>query len=119
MIDPNTDLESRRFPWALTRIELWGLVGAVGALFIGILLGAIWGPLFMIGLALMVGALLAFRSAERAPPSDSGAIVSPVDGVITSIGDELPPAELRLQEAVSSGSGWPRHPPAQYRFMRP
>lgn len=96
MIDSTTDLERRRFPWALTRIELWGLVGAVGALFVAILLGAIWGPLFLVGLFLAAVSLLAFRTSERAPPNDADAIVSPVDGIVTSISDELPPAELRL-----------------------
>ncbi|MEM9739312.1 MAG: phosphatidylserine decarboxylase [Pseudomonadota bacterium] len=96
MIDASTDLGRRRFPWALARIELWGMVGAVGAVLIGILLGMLWGPLFVIGLAGAILILFATRTAERAPPSDPNAIVAPVDGVLTSISTGLPPAELRL-----------------------
>ncbi|MEL6569711.1 MAG: phosphatidylserine decarboxylase [Pseudomonadota bacterium] len=96
MIDSSTDLERRRFPWALARIDLWGMIGAVGALLIGTLLSMLWGPLFLLGLFAMVVAVLATRKAERTPPSDAAAIVSPVDGVLVSVSTGLPPAELRL-----------------------
>jgi len=96
MINQTKDLENRRFPWALSRIDMAGMLGAVAAFFVMVLLSLVWGPLFLIGLAGLALVIFATRGAERAPPPDAEAVVSPVDGVVTSITSGLPPAELRL-----------------------
>lgn len=55
-------------------------------------------PLFWIGLALTLWCALFFRDPDRVVPQDHDLIVSPADGVISSIGMFVPPAELGMGE---------------------
>lgn len=96
MKDFPEDIDRKRFPWALARFDIAGLVGAIAAFIIGALLGLFWSPLFLLGLAGAAVILLASRHADRTPPPEPDAIVSPVDGVLVSISDMVAPAELRM-----------------------
>lgn len=68
------------------------------AVFAGItfVLGMLWFPLFCIGVALTIWCAAFFRDPERVVPISDDLIVSPADGVISSIGPFTPPAELGL-----------------------
>ena len=61
-----------------------------------IALGLVWQPLFWIGLILTIWCTLFFRDPERVVPVSDDLIVSPADGVVSSIGQFVPPAELDL-----------------------
>ena len=97
MNDFPADIDRKRLPWATTRFDIVGLVGAIAAFIIGALLSLVWGPLFLLGLAGSVVLLLASRHADRTSPPDAEAIVSPVDGVLVSVSSTMVcPAELRM-----------------------
>lgn len=96
MTETNQDLEKRRFAWSRTGFDLEGIVGAVAAWLVGVLLGLLWDPLFWLGVIGAVLILLATRRASRVPPADARAIVAPVDGVVTEVLPMNPPPELRL-----------------------
>lgn len=96
MTGQTEDLERRRFPWAQTGFDMEGIVGAVAAWLVGILLGLIWDPLFWIGALAAVLVLLASRRANRSIPAGDDMILAPVDGVLVSIETATPPSELRL-----------------------
>ena len=61
-----------------------------------LVLGLLWQPLFWIGLGLTIWCAAFFRDPERVVPVSDDLIVSPADGVISSIGPFVPPAELEL-----------------------
>lgn len=82
--------------WARTGFDLEGLVGALAAWLVGLLLGALWWPLFWVGIVFAVIVLLATRKQDRTPPDASNLVVAPCDGVVQSIDLALPPTELRL-----------------------
>lgn len=95
-MDQSEDLERKRMPWARFGFDLEGLVGAVAAWLLGVLLGLLWDPLIWIGVIAAVIILAATRYSKRTAPPRMDAIVSPVDGVLVSIEELDPPAELRL-----------------------
>ena len=61
-----------------------------------IALGFLWQPLFWIGLILTIWCALFFRDPQRVVPVSDDLIVSPADGVVSSLGLFVPPAELNL-----------------------
>lgn len=61
-----------------------------------LVLGWFWGPLFWIGLALTIWCAAFFRDPPRVVPVDDDLILSPADGMISSIGPFVPPQELGL-----------------------
>lgn len=61
-----------------------------------LILWAIWGPLFWIGLILTAWCVYFFRDPERVTPVDDRWIVSPADGRVSAIGPAYPPPELAL-----------------------
>jgi phosphatidylserine decarboxylase len=73
-----------------------------GYLFIGgfavatLVLGALWDPLFWIGLALTLWCTYFFRDPQRVTPVDDRLVVSPADGRVSAIGPAVPPRELAL-----------------------
>lgn len=99
----NTDFSLKRFPWLRSGFDLEGYVGALAALLVGLLLGALWDPLFWIGFIGAVVILFATRTAERTPPKSTDVLVTPVDGMVVDIARAAPPAELRL-----AGGDWTR-----------
>ena len=61
-----------------------------------IALAFVWQPLFWIGLILTIWCALFFRDPVRVVPVSDDLLVSPADGVISSIGMFAPPQELGL-----------------------
>lgn len=59
-------------------------------------LAFIWQPLFWIGVILTVWCALFFRDPRRVVPVSDDLIVSPADGVVSSLGLFVPPPELDL-----------------------
>ena len=54
----------------------------------------LWAPLGWVGLVATAWCLYFFRDPERVVPQRGGILVSPGDGVVSSIGTARPPAEL-------------------------
>ena len=61
-----------------------------------LILGWFWTPLFWIGLMLTIWCTAFFRDPERVVLVSDDLIVSPADGVISSLGPFVPPEELGL-----------------------
>ncbi len=96
MTTQSDEFENRKFPWSRTRFDLEGIVGALAAWMIGILLGLLWDPLFWLGVIAAVLVLMATRRSSRSIPAEADTIVSPVDGVLVAVDLASPPSELRL-----------------------
>ena len=64
-----------------------------------VLLGFLWSGLFWIGLFLTGWCAYFFRDPDRIVPTDDRLAISPADGIVTAIGQALPPAELGLDAA--------------------
>ncbi len=94
--EPNLTTRAAGRAWARTGFDLEGLVGAAAAWLIGLLLGALWGPLFWIGALLAAGVLMASRYQSRTPPDAANLVIAPCDGVVESVRSAMPPTELRL-----------------------
>jgi phosphatidylserine decarboxylase len=93
------DLDSKSTPWMNIGLDWEGVAAALGALLVALLLGVIWSPLFWIGFAGVVIALMAARWSHRTPPDLANGIVAPCDGVVVSVGRAEAPSELRLTES--------------------
>lgn len=63
-----------------------------------IILGWIWSPLFYIGVALTIWCIAFFRDPPRYTPIHEDWVISPADGVVSSISKRIPPPELGLGE---------------------
>ena len=61
-----------------------------------VILGLLYAPLFFIGLVLTGWCILFFRDPARVTPTQPGLVVSPADGVVQSIIQAPPPAELEM-----------------------
>ncbi len=64
--------------------------------FVTLALAFVWQPLFWIGLILTIWCALFFRDPQRVVPISDDLIISPADGVISSIGLFVPPTELEM-----------------------
>ena len=76
------------------RREGWPFV--VAFFVFAVILGWIWDPLFWVGLALTGWCAYFFRDPERVTPQDDDLVISPADGVVSAVGQAVPPAELDL-----------------------
>lgn len=76
------------------RREGWPFIAAffVAAL----ILGLIWDPLFWIGLVLTGWCAYFFRDPDRVVPQDDDLVLSAADGIVSAIGETVPPPELGL-----------------------
>jgi phosphatidylserine decarboxylase len=63
------------------------------------LLGLFSNFLFWIGVALTLWCTYFFRDPQRVTPTDDRFVISPADGIVSSVGKAFPPAELGLGEA--------------------
>ncbi|MDZ5696271.1 phosphatidylserine decarboxylase [Chelativorans sp. M5D2P16] len=61
-----------------------------------ILLGLLWEPLFWIGVVLTAWCTYFFRDPPRVTPVDDTLVIAPADGIVSSVGPALPPAELGI-----------------------
>ena len=64
-----------------------------------LVLAWLWQPLGWIGFILTLWCVYFFRDPRRATPVDPNLVVSPADGIISSIGFFVPPPELGLGAA--------------------
>lgn len=92
------DLERKTAPWLTGGLDWEGVAAALAALLIALLLGALWSPLFWLGFAAMVAALMAARWSNRAVPDIADGIVAPCDGIVVSVTQADPPGELRMSD---------------------
>ena len=90
------DLERKTTPWMTGGLDWEGVAAALASLLVGLLLSWVWDPLFWVGFAGMIAALMAARWAKR-----SG-IVAPCDGVVVSVTPADPPGELRMAGAETT-----------------
>jgi phosphatidylserine decarboxylase len=93
------DLDHKNTPWMSIGLDWEGVAAALGALLVALLLGALWSPLFWIGFAGVVLALMAARWSHRKPPDLANGVVAPCDGVVVSVGRVEAPSELRLTDS--------------------
>ncbi len=63
---------------------------------VSVVLGLLWWPLFWVGLILTLWCTAFFRDPDRIVPVSDDLIISPADGVVSSIGLFEPPAELEM-----------------------
>lgn len=75
-----------------------GYIFIIGFALATALLYWLWAPLGWVGLILTVWCAYFFRDPERVVPLQDGLVVSPADGVISSIAEVVPPPELGLGE---------------------
>lgn len=73
-----------------------GYIFIVGFALATMLLFWLWSPLGWIGLILTAWCAYFFRDPERMVPMGEDLVVSPADGVISSVGEFEPPPELGL-----------------------
>jgi phosphatidylserine decarboxylase len=74
----------------------WPFIGAavVGA----VLLYLLWSPLLWLGLLATAFCVYFFRDPERVTPMRTGLVVSPADGLVSTVGPATPPGELGMGE---------------------
>ncbi|MFD2234442.1 phosphatidylserine decarboxylase [Phaeospirillum tilakii] len=77
--------------------EGWVFVGA--GLAGWVVLGWIWGLLGTLSLLFALAAAGFFRDPRRVVPVRSGLVVSPADGVVQTVEQAVPPAELEMGDA--------------------
>ena len=63
---------------------------------VALVLDWLWSPLGWVGAILTVWCIYFFRDPKRVTPLREGLVVSPADGVISSVGFFVPPPELGL-----------------------
>jgi phosphatidylserine decarboxylase len=83
----------------VTPIHPEGLIFIGGFALATLILGWIWSPLGWIGLFLTGWCAYFFRDPARVTPLDDRLVISPADGIVSSIGYFVPPPELGLGAA--------------------
>ncbi|WP_300378713.1 phosphatidylserine decarboxylase [Henriciella sp.] len=96
MANRNNTLSDRSFPWWHGGFDLEGIIAFLAGGLIGVLLGMLWEPLFLLGFLPGLALLFATRTAERVPPEDASLILAPCDGIVVSIEEADPPESLRM-----------------------
>jgi phosphatidylserine decarboxylase len=76
--------------------EGWPFIAGFAA--VTFLLGLFSNFLFWIGVALTLWCAYFFRDPQRVTPTDDRFVISPADGIVSSVGKAFPPAELGLGE---------------------
>ncbi|MCP4384046.1 MAG: phosphatidylserine decarboxylase [Hyphomicrobiales bacterium] len=87
-------LDSIRAIMVPIRKEGWLFIAIAAAL--ALVLGWLWQPLFWIGLIVTVWCVYFFRDPPRVIPLDPDLVVSPADGVVSSVANTGAPPELGL-----------------------
>lgn len=80
----------------LTPIHPEGYIFIAGFALATLVLGSLFGSLFWIGAIATVWCAYFFRDPVRLTPLDENLVISPADGVVSSVGYFAPPPELGL-----------------------
>ena len=72
----------------------WKFIAIFAA--VSLVLALIWGPLGWIGLILTLWCVYFFRDPPRVTPVREGLVISPADGLVVSVAEVPPPAELDM-----------------------
>ncbi len=80
----------------LTPVHPDGYVFIAAFAIVTLVLAYLWQPLGWIGAALTLWCIYFFRDPSRMTPVDGNLVVSPADGIISSVGYYTPPPELGL-----------------------
>ncbi len=88
------DLSWRRYVLPPIHKEGWRFVGIFAA--VTMLLWMLCRPLGVLGMVLTVWCYYFFRDPERITPKGDSFVISPADGVVSKIAEEVPPEELEL-----------------------
>jgi phosphatidylserine decarboxylase len=83
---------------ALVPIHREGWPFIAGFAVVTFLLGLISSFLFYLGVALTLWCAYFFRDPQRVTPTDDRFVISPADGIISSVGKAFPPSELGFGE---------------------
>lgn len=67
---------------------------------VALLLFVVWTPLGWIGVILTAWCAYFFRDPDRVTPTREGLIIAPADGLVQSVTEAIPPAELGMGEAL-------------------
>lgn len=65
-----------------------------------LLLFLVWSPLGWIGVILTAWCAYFFRDPDRVTPTRAGLVIAPADGLVQSVTDAIPPAELGMGEGL-------------------
>jgi phosphatidylserine decarboxylase len=65
-----------------------------------LLLFVVWTPLGWIGVVLTAWCAYFFRDPDRVTPTRAGLIIAPADGLVQSVTEAIPPAELGMGESL-------------------
>lgn len=76
--------------------DAWPFVGIAAVVTLVFWMLAFW--LALVGLALTAGVLYFFRNPQRMVPERAGLMVAPASGLVQSVGEAEPPAELGLTD---------------------
>ena len=74
--------------------EGWPFIGLFAA--VAVALGFAYGPLGWIGALATAWCVYFFRDPERFPPPRDDVVLSPADGVVLTVGEASPPADLDM-----------------------
>ena len=96
------DLERKTTPWFTGGFDWEGVAAALALLLVALLLGWLWDPLFWVGFAAMIAALLAARWSNRTAPDLADGIIAPCDGIVVSVTRTDAPGELRMSGAETT-----------------
>ena len=113
------DLERKTTPWLTGGLDWEGVAAALACLLVGLLLSWVWDPLFWIGFAAMIFALMAARWANRTPPDLASGIIAPCDGVVVSVTPADPPGEMRMSDRETTLIRIASSPAATNRLYAP
>jgi phosphatidylserine decarboxylase len=80
----------------ITPIHQEGYIFIAGFAIAAVVLGWVWAPLGWIGFVLTLWCAYFFRDPARLTPLDDHLIISPADGIVSSVGSFTPPPELGL-----------------------
>ena len=90
------DLSVRRFILPPIHSEGWRFVGIFAA--VTVLMWILFKPVGLICLVLTIWCYFFFRDPRRAVPQGETLVLSPADGIVSSISEVVPPKELEIGE---------------------
>lgn len=113
------DLERKTTPWLTGGLDWEGVAAALACLLVGLLLSWVWDPLFWVGFAAMIAALMAARWSNRVAPDLANGIVAPCDGVVVSVTRTDAPGEMRMTDSATTRIRISSSPAATNRLYAP